>query len=147
MKKNVFAMLLAICMLSVSLAGCGSKGITESDVRYAGPMIDNVLAGIKDKNYAEFSRDFGDKVKDAITETSFNSLSDLLANKIGEYQSKNFGQAANTTQDNISYMVVVYKAKYTKESGDVLITMTFGDSNGVKKIEGLTFNSPNLRQQ
>jgi len=143
MKRYIYLITAAIVIIAFVLTGCGQ--ITEADVPYASDMVDNVLAGIKDRDYAEFSRDFTDDVKSALTEDKINSLADLLESKIGDYESKTFGQAADKAQNGINYTMVVYTAKYTKESGDVIITVSFTDNNGIKQIGGLNFNSPNLR--
>lgn len=147
MKKNYFSKISAITviimMVGTLLIGCSHK-ITESDVTYGSAITDNVLEGIKNKDYNKFTRDFSDTMKKAIPEQSFNSLADKLNTKIGDYSSKTFSGAAKNKKDNKEYTVVVYKAKYTKESGDVLITITFSDNNGKKAVDGLFFKSPNL---
>ena len=147
MKKNylgrIFIFALITIMAGVLLTGCGQK-LTEADVSYGSEITDNVLQGIKDKDYNKFARDFSDTMKNAITEQSFNSLTGNLNTKIGDYKSKTFSGASKTKKDNKEYTVVVYKAKYTKETGDVLITITFSDNNGKKMVDGLFFKSPNL---
>ncbi len=124
-----------------------SGGITEEDVAYAGPMTDNILVGIANNDYAVFSRDFSDTMKAAITKEGFDKLVSFLDTKIGEYKSKAFGQAADVTQNGVIYTVVIYTAKYSDEPGDVLITVTFSAGEVQKKVEGLNFNSPKLREQ
>lgn len=170
MKKNTCIIIAAVLLLCALLAGCSQNNaspsaspgtsagasaavstaqnsgqVTEADVPYASDMVDNMLAGIKEKDYAKFSKDFTDTMKSAMKEDSLNQLADMLSSKIGDYESKTFGQAANVTQGGLAYTVIVYTAKYTKESGDVIITVSFIDNNGTKQIGGLNFNSPNLR--
>lgn len=118
--------------------------LAAADVAYAEPLVDNMLAGLRDKDYAVFSRDFSDMMKSAMNEDAMRSLADFLAPKIGEYESRTFGQAAKTTLKSVQYTMIIYTAKYSDEPGDVLVTVSF---NAVKKIEGLNFNSPKLRQQ
>jgi hypothetical protein len=140
------AMILVIVLLAGALlAGCG-KVLTESDVSYAGPLLDNMLSGIRDKDYREFSKDFGAEMKTAMTEDAFNTLVDTLSSKIGDYQSRAFGGATTQASNGKNYTVVVYKAKYSTETADVLITVTFGDDNGAKTVDGFFLNSPNLRK-
>ena len=52
--------------------------------------------------------------------------------------------ASQTTAKGTAYDTAVYRAKYTQESGDVVITITFCDENGAKVVAGLYFNSANL---
>lgn len=139
-----------LLVITALLAGCGGSASTgdvtlaEADVAYAEPLVDNMLAGIKDKDYAEFSRDMTDTMKSSMNEDSFNSLVELLASKVGEYESRSFGQAANTTQNGVQYTVIIYTAKYSDEPDDVLINVIL---SGEKKIDGLYFNSPKLSEQ
>jgi hypothetical protein len=150
MKKSILLKIIAVIvmtlMLGTLLTGCGNK-ISESDVSYASLMLDNVLAGIKDKDYDKFSKDFSGNIKNAITKDKFDTIVATLDSKIGDYKEKSFGGAANTKKDNMALTVVVYKAKYSKETSDVLITISFSDNNGKKMIEGFILNSPNLRKQ
>lgn len=166
MKRYIYLMTTVILITMLALAGCGGNSspslspsasgavsptqssgqLTEADVPYASDMVDNMLAGIKDKDYAKFSRDFTDTMKSALTEDKLDQLADMLESKIGDYESRTFGQAANVAQNGINYTVIIYTAKYTEESGNVIITVSFTDNNGVKQIGGLNFNSPNLRK-
>lgn len=142
MKKNVFIKVIAIALVAVigaSLAGC--SGLKESDVSYAGPAMDNVLAGIKDKDLNKFTKDMTDTHKSAYTQDVFDGFVRLLQDKIGDYESKVFAGAAPATEDNVTYTKVIYSAKYTKETGNVIITIVF---DAQQKVAGLFFSSPNL---
>jgi hypothetical protein len=145
MKKRL-AIIAAAVLIAAVLAGCGSA-IKESDLSYASPMVDSLLSAVQAKDYAKFSTDLGDKMKASMTEDNFTAMADALAEKIGDFESKSFAGASNTTQDNTPYTAIVYKAKYSKEQGDVIVTVSFTDKDGKKVIEGLNFNSPNLRKQ
>lgn len=150
MRKNILlkSMItaIAILMLGILLSGCGQK-VTESDINYAGPMLDNILTGIKDNNYEEFSKDFSSQMKNALTQDQFSALVTFLDSKIGDYEGKTFAGATNTSKNGKTLTVVVYKAKYSNETKDVLITITFGEDNGKKTVDGLFFKSPNLEKQ
>ncbi len=146
MSNKIIITLMAISMIFILLlAGCSTQ-TTETDVSYAGPMLDNVLNGIKDKDYAAFSQDFSSSMKSAFTQEQFDAMVTLLESKIGDYEGKTLSGSTVTKNNNQAFTVVVYKAKYSKESGDVQITISFSDDNGKKSIEGLFFNSPNLRK-
>jgi hypothetical protein len=151
MRKSILVkivMMMAIALITGTLLpGCGSKSLSEADVNYAGPILENVLTGMKEDNYADFSKDFSDQMKAALTQENFKTFKTSFDSKIGDYESKTFSGATTTSKDNKTYTIVVYKAKYSKESADVQITITFSDNNGKKIIEGLVFNSPNLKKQ
>ncbi len=139
MKKSLGMKAFAIALMAAvvfSFVGC-SGSVKESDVSYAGPALDNVLAGIKDNDYAMFSKDFEDNLKNQITEDSFHTLASSLQTQIGDYQSRTYAGAVASTQNNVQYMTVLYKAKYTK--ADVQITIAFSGNNGAYKVSGLWF--------
>ncbi len=142
MKKRVLGLLGAALAAAVLFAGCG---LSESDVPYASNMVDNMIAGIETGDYAAFSRDFSDTLKKAMDEDAFAALAETLSSTVGDYESKSFSQAADSKKDDIDYTVVVYKAKFSNEDADVLMTVSFSGAQGSKKIEGLFFNSPKLR--
>lgn len=137
-------MILTISMVG-TLSACGAKS-SESAVIYAGPILDNVITGIKDNNYNEFSKDFSEQMKNAITQEKFQTLVTTFDSKIGDYEGRTLSSDTTITKDNKSLTVVVYKALYSKEPNGVQITITFSDNNGKKIIEGLYFNSPNLQK-
>lgn len=143
MKKRIFMLVAAVLMAAGVLAGCG--GMKESDVAYANDMTENMLQGLSQNDYGVFSRDFSETLKGAIDETAFAAMADQITPVIGTYESKAFAQAADTKQNDVTYTMVVYKAKYSDEDADVLVTVTFGGEEGSKMIEGVFFNSPKLR--
>lgn len=142
MKKIALCAAAALCLLA---AGCGSQ-YTEQDVPYAGDMLENVLAGIAGDDYETFSRDFTDDMKTAIPEDSLTAFAAMLKEKIGDYQSKTFAGAAEKTEDGVRYMSVVYSARYSGETADVIITINFTEENGTQKVAGFFMTSPNLRK-
>ncbi len=132
-----------ITIFSVLLPGC-SSGLNESDVAYAGPVLDNILQGIADKDYGKFSRDFSEKLKEAVKEDDFYALVTTLDTKLGEYEGRSFSNAARTKSANIDTLVT-YQARYSKQSV-VTIKLYFSDNNGTRLIEGLLIDSPALHE-
>jgi len=142
MKKG-FSVLAAVLALTALLAGCGIK---EADVPYADDMAQNMMQGLKQNDYAMFSRDLSDTMKGAIDADAFAAMVDQLSATIGTYESMSFYQASNTKQNDVAYTSVIYKAKFSDEEGDVLVTVTFSGEEGSKVIDGLFFTSPKLRE-
>lgn len=119
--------------------------IDVNEVReYADPMTENLLIGRNEKNYKKYSKDFSDKMKEAVSEEKFLESIGLIEGKIGKYieNSKKF----NTATKDKNYIIVTYKAKFTDESSDVTVRIVFEDVNGEMKISGEFYDSPNLRK-
>lgn len=138
-----FVMMMVIAISGMLLTGCG-KELSETDVPYAGPMLDNILEGIADQDYEKFSKDFSPNMKESVKENDFQALVATLDTKLGEYEERSFSNATQT-KSAMDVMLVTYQARYSKES-DVKITMYFSDSNGNKLIEGFLIDSPALEQ-
>ncbi len=126
------------------LPGC-SSGLKESDVAYAGPVLDNILRGIAEKDYGKFSRDFSAKLKEAVKEEDFYSLVTTLNTKLGEYQARSFSNAGQTKTAGGTITLVTYRARYSKES-NTTIKIYFGENNGDKLIEGFLIDAPALHK-
>jgi hypothetical protein len=138
-KSIIFAS--AVMLIAASL-GCGTKKISEADVKsYADPAAENLMQAFNDENYDNFSRDFDKVMKEKLTEASFKQMITQMKPLIGNYVSMNFYQAVS--QDK--YVVVVYKAKFTKETSDVYVKVTFQKLNDKEYVSGLFFDSPKLR--
>ena len=101
---------------------------------YASAMTDNVLAGIAEDNYAKFSQDFDQAMKDGIPETAFEGLRSQLQGSVGDYVSKQYNDIV--VQGEIT--TVVYIAKYTK-ADRVAIIISFRTVDGQNLVAGLYF--------
>lgn len=144
MKRIIAAAVLLAVISCMLLTGCAPMGLKETDVSFAGPMLDNILTALKDGDFEAFSKDFGPDMKAAMTDKDFAELKEQLDTKVGEYESREFLAALNLEENGKKYTRVVYNAKYTVEKGTVVITVVFGGEEGAKTVEGLFFSSPNL---
>lgn len=141
--SKIRLILLAIVLPGMLLTGCG-KGLAESDVSYAGPMLDNILAGIAARDYDKFSKDFSERMKEGIPEEDFHSLVTTLEAKLGTYEGRSFDSAVRT-KSAMDLMVVTYQAAYSKES-DVTIKVYFSETGDRKLIEGFYIDAPVFQQ-
>jgi hypothetical protein len=97
----------------------------------------NILESIKNNDYAAFSRDFNQAMKNAIPASGFENLRVMIETKVGDYISSEFETLA--FQNNIN--VLRYYAQYDDEPAGVWVTISFDSSN---KVAGLFFNSPKI---
>lgn len=141
--KKLFVVLCSMLLMVSIFAGC-SKKLAETDVKFAGPLTENMLQAVEKGDYAQFSKDFSAELKNAITEESFKTLCTSFSEKIGKYESKKFAAATENKKEEKLYKTVIYKAKYSKEEKDVQITASFSENDGKMIVEGIFFKSPNL---
>jgi len=149
MSKILTGILIIICLVILS-GGCASKSASTSSPvvavsvqSYADPLTENVLLSLAKSDYAGFSADFDQSLKNILTQAVFNELGNQVKANLGEYQSKVFvsstTQGANTT--------VLYIAKYAGEPAGVVVTMAFQTVDGTNYVHGVNLDSPKLRGQ
>ena len=143
------AMIVAVIVAATISGGCMEKNGVEVDdevleeVReYADPVTENILMAMNENDYAMYSEDFDQTMKNAMTEAVFDETNAVIRSKIGDYVSKEFWKAESKDQ----YTLVYYKAKFTDERADVTVKVVFQELNGTMKVSGLWLNSPELRK-
>lgn len=139
--KKIIALILAMGM--VLLAGCSSgKQVDNTFKDKTDPIVENLLQSIKNSDYKSFNTDLDDKMKSAFTKATFTKMENLLKDKIGTYQSKEYWKVEQSGE----YKIVYYKAKYEKEKDYVVVKVVTSETGGKIYVSGLYFDSPNLRK-
>ena len=141
------AMIVAVIVAVAISSGCMEKsGVEVADVGqvrgYADPVTEQILAAMNGGDYAMYSEDFDQTMKNAMTETVFVETNAVIKSKIGDYVSKEFWKAESKDQ----YTIVHYKAKFTDEPAEVTVRVVFQEISGEMKVSGLWFDSPELRK-
>jgi hypothetical protein len=141
--KKVLA--FAVCFLLVLGGGCGKKAEAPVDkekvLAYADPVVDNLLVGFNEGDYAKFSRDFDERMKSAIPEATFAQMRQDMVSKIGLYKSRTFSKVEKQGEATI----VIYTAEFGKES-EVEVKVVFTPDGEKNLVSGLFFDSPKLRE-
>ncbi|WP_315117283.1 DUF3887 domain-containing protein [uncultured Clostridium sp.] len=105
-------------------------------------VAENILQGLKEKDYESFSKDFDDDMKKTMTEELFKELHNTITPSIGKYQSKEFWMV----EEDEGYYAVFYKGKFDKEPKDVIVKVVVSDKDEDIKVTGFFVDSPNLRK-
>lgn len=136
---------IAILFLLLFLLPACSNGIDKEKVQeYADPMVENILQGMNEDNYEKFSKDFGPIMLDALNAENYDGIiKKQIKEIIGNYESKELAKVDKVSQGDEDYIVVIYKATFSKETSDVAVTVYFTEGED-PKIETLLFNSPKL---
>lgn len=101
----------------------------------ATPILDEILAGFKENNYSKYSEHFGQEMLNAIPEEKFRITREQILYDFGDYQSKKYLGYLN--QNNMT--VVLYKGKFDKFMGDVLIKIVLTREGDLYYVKGLWF--------
>lgn len=153
MKPYKFALAgLIATLLLIPVTGCSlarspiiEPEVLEGDKRdavmtYAQEPAENLLEGLIARDYAQFSRDFSDDMKQGMNEQAFNDLLTMLDTKLGIYQTNTL---VTVLQDE-NFTTLVYQLIYEKDN-EVSMRVVF-DNQEPHKISGLWFDSPELRE-
>jgi hypothetical protein len=128
-------MVVVVC-LALSPAAAGLVGQDDKEVQaVANPILDTVLTGFNNGNYALYSKYFDDTLKDAITEKKFLQVRADILKKIGKYQSRTY--LGFLQQANIS--VALWKGRFSVADGDVLIKLVLSKRGDKVQVVGLWF--------
>jgi hypothetical protein len=140
--KKASCIFVVITLLGM-LIGCSAQKVDTEKVRaYSDAAAQRILEALQEGDYEKFSEDFDDKMKSAMNKEAFANMQNLTKQKIGDYESSEFIKAESVK----GYIRTFYKAKYTSEPKDVVVTIVFTESNGGELVSGLFMNSPNLRK-
>ena len=147
MNARILTCMIAVIVAVAVSGGCMEKsGVEVADVEqvrgYADPVTENILVAMNEGDYAIYSEDFDQTMKNAMTEAVFDETNTVIRSKIGDYVSKEFWKAESKDQ----YTIVYYRAKFTDEPADVTVRVVFQEINGEMKVSGLWFDSPELRK-
>jgi len=128
--------ILTVAFLALSPAVADVIGQNDKEVQaIANPILDGLLTGFSNGNYALYSKNFDDTLKDAIPEKKFKQVRANILQKLGKYQSRTylgFEQKGNFT-------VVLWKGRFSKVEDDVTIKLVVSKRGNKVLVLGLWF--------
>lgn len=135
--KMYISLSMSVLIGLLTLSGCAKPepaGLTDDQVV---AITENMLTAINNDDYAAFSRDLSAGMLSTFTPDQFDQLRDLLLGASGNFVS----MGTPTLSNSQGYAIYRIQCPYEKE--DVVVTVTF--KVGGDQVEGLFFDSPNLR--
>jgi hypothetical protein len=135
MRKTVVGILVLIVLL-VAIPAAASIGTDNDQVKaVASPILDNLLAGFNKGNYAQYSKDFDDTLREAIPEKKFQQVREDILKKLGAFKSKKYLGFLNQQ----AYTVVLWKGAFAGTKDDVLIKLVLSRRQDKVVVAGLWF--------
>ncbi|MHB1253227.1 MAG: hypothetical protein ACYCZ1_03585, partial [Candidatus Humimicrobiaceae bacterium] len=80
--KLIFSIVLLLVLFSFVISSAGCSKVTS----YSTPMTLNLLNSISSENYANFSKDFDEALKQELSETNFPDLVLQMKDNFGTYK-------------------------------------------------------------
>ena len=133
---------LSIVLILILICGCHMHQPDNQNQLSADTITEGILQGINKDNYEKFSDHFDQEMKDNIPEEEFKTTNTEIKAKIGSYISKNYV----STERKGQYTVVIYKAKFSKEPGAVIVKTVLSKENGNLDVADFSLDSPKLRE-
>ena len=127
-----------ILMLLAGLSGClpaQKAGLSDQQVAN---VTENILKALDENNYQSFTHDFSAQMKSAFPQEKFSQLRTMLYNASGNF----IYMDALSLSNNQGYAIYRFATKYDNETVTVTITFVIGG----QEVEGLFFDSANLRK-
>ena len=134
--RFVFVISLLV-VLSILATGCSPSepaGLTNDEIS---TLTQNILTAIDTGDYPTFTLDFSSEMLTGFPEDQFTQLRDLLHSASGNFVS--VGELSLSNKQEFALYRII--CKYALE--DVVVTIVFKIDG--KQVEGLFFDSPNLR--
>jgi hypothetical protein len=134
-RRPAALILLFLAGLTAS-ATAGFVGGSDQEVKAAvEPILDNLLAGYNDGDYARYSRDFDATLQEAIPERKFRETRAALLKKLGTFQNRQYLGYLNQNQ----YSVILWKGRFSGTADDVLIRLVASKRGARAVVTGLWF--------
>jgi hypothetical protein len=130
--KLVGSIVLLFVFLSLVISSTGCSKVTS----YSTPMTLNLLNSITEENYASFSKDFDEVLKQELSETNFPDLLSQMKDNFGTYKEDSLKFKGFNYVNGVN--TVDYTADFTNKSG-VSVQVIFTKVNDQMKISGLWF--------
>jgi hypothetical protein len=136
MRKNFVGILALIVLLVAMPATAAFVGTDNDQVKaVAEPILDNLLAGFNQGNYAQYSKNFDATLREAIPEKKFQQVREEILKKLGAFKSKKYLGFLNQQ----AHTVVLCKGAFAGTKDDVLIKLVLSKRQDKVVVVGLWF--------
>ncbi len=115
--------LFLVCLsLVFPVISCSVSQVDQEYIDFSTRASEDYLIAVNNRDFNSFSENLSKEMKDALPEEEFLKFADQMEEIIGTYEpgSKKLVQ---TVKDS-GYIVIVYNARYSGESADVVVTIS-----------------------
>ena len=136
--RYLLSVLAIISIIAIpALPACADFiGGSDAEVKaVAGPVLEGILDGFKNDDYAKYSKDFDATLLDAISESKFHETDRQIEGSMGECREKaylGFLRKGRMT-------AVFWKARFSRSEDDVLIKLVISKRGDDYLVTGLWF--------
>lgn len=126
--------ILPLLIVFIFMAACqtGTSEVPADIQDYSQPMAENILTSLENDDYASFQRDFSEKMRSSIDETTFTSIQQTILASVGEFQSLTYQQT--TLEDR--YLISYFSLSFSE--GDLSLRLVLSPETPYQ-VEGFWF--------
>ncbi|MBU4334227.1 MAG: DUF3887 domain-containing protein [Candidatus Omnitrophica bacterium] len=136
MRRLLLAGIVLAALASPALIFAEVIGETNKDVSgIAEPILENILEAFKENDYAQYSKDFDDTLKESVSERKFIETDEYFQDSLGDYQSREY--LGFVVKGRMS--IVLWKARYAKSEDDVVVKLVLSKRGDEYLVTGLWF--------
>jgi hypothetical protein len=137
MRKLVIVILPVVALFLLTIpAGAAPVGTNNQQVKsIAEPILDNLLAGFNQGNYAQYSKDFDATLREAVPEKKFKQVRKDFLGKLGKFQDKKYLGFLS----QVPYTIVLWKGAFAGTKNDILIKLVLSKRKNKVFVVGLWF--------
>ena len=143
--KIIKLFLFIVCLVFIlPVISCSVNQVDQEYIDFSAMASEDYLIAINNRDFDSFSQNLSKEMKEALPEEEFLSFADdQIEGIIGIYEpgSKKLDQ----TKKESGYILIAYNARYSGETEDVVVTISFQKIGDKIEIAGSWFNSPKLR--
>jgi hypothetical protein len=142
--KTIKLFLFIVCLVFIlPVIGCSANQVDQEYIDFSVRASEDYLIAINNRDFNSFSQNLSKEMKETLPEEEFLSFADQIEGIIGIYEpgSKKLDQAKKES----GYILIAYNARYSGETADVVVTISFQKTSNKIEIAGSWFNSPKLR--
>jgi hypothetical protein len=136
MKKAFLVILLAVLVLPCLASAEGPAGDDAKFLQSVAPVIDNLFAALKARDYKRMTKDFSDEMMKELPPEKLAQPFAAIEKNFGDFVSQSYSKMEKPA----TYIQLSYVLKYSKGS-DMVMQVTFSVDDPAHKIAGL-FLSP-----
>ena len=137
MRKLVIVIFPVIALILLTIpAGADPVGTNDKEIKsLAEPIVDNLLGGFNEGDYAKYSKNFDAAMLEAIPEKKFQQVRQDLLKKLGKFKNKKYLGFLNQGP----YTIVLWKGAFSGTKSDILIKLVLSKRQGKVFVAGLWF--------
>ncbi|MFH1062159.1 MAG: hypothetical protein V1747_04645 [Candidatus Omnitrophota bacterium] len=136
MKLKILIWFIAI---SIVLSVNGYAGVIGQDnaevQQHADPIIDNILQGMANDDYFQYTKDFDQHLKAIMSKDRFIKKRKEVYDWVGSYLYREYLGFINTQ----SSTVIFWKGAFDNTKDDILIRLTLSEDQGRYFVKGLFY--------